>query len=61
MKSIDKKSQRQLIIGIFVIAALIVISIILYNETSLVLTGLAIILFAILFKIFFVNRIDKND
>lgn len=60
MKNIDKKSQRQLIIGIFVIVVLIAISIILYNETSLLLTGIAIILFAILFKIFFVNRIDKK-
>ena len=60
MKNIDKKSPRQLIIGIFVIAALIIVSIVLYNETSLLLTGIAIILFAILFKIFFVNRIDKK-
>lgn len=60
MKSIDKQEIKKLIIGIAIIVLLVIISIILYNETSLMLTGIAIILVAILFKMFVVNRIGKK-
>lgn len=60
MKNISKKNQKQLIIGLLIIIVLVIISIILYNETSLVLTGLAIMLLAVLFKIFFINHIYKK-
>lgn len=60
MKKVDKKEKRNLIFGIVSIILLAIISIILLNETSLMLTGIAIILFAILVKLFVIDKLYKK-
>lgn len=59
MKNAEKKEKVQLIFGIIAIIILAIISIILFNETSLRLLGIAIILLAILIKVFIINKIYK--
>lgn len=59
MKNVEKKEKVQLIFGIIAIIILAIISIILFNETSLRLLGIAIILLAILIKVFIINKIYK--
>ena len=60
MKKNIKQETKQLIIGIIMIFLLTIISIILFNETSLRLTGIAIILLAILIKIFVIDKLYKK-
>lgn len=60
MKKVDKKEKRNLIFGIVSIILLAIISVILLNETSLLLTGIAIILSAILVKLFVIDKLYKK-
>ena len=60
MKKFNFNSKKELVIGIVLVIALLIISIILFNETSLRLTGVAIILFAIILKMFVINNLFKK-
>ena len=59
MKMVEGKEKLQLIFGIIAIITLAIISIVLFNETSLRLLGIAIVLLAILVKVFIINKIYK--
>ena len=59
MKKVNIKEKQQFIIGIIIVVLLGIISIILFNETSLLLCGIAIMLFAILLKLFVINKLYK--
>lgn len=56
---VEGKEKLQLIFGIIAIITLAIISIVLFNETSLRLLGIAIVLLAILVKVFIINKIYK--
>lgn len=56
---VEGKEKLQLIFGIIAIITLAIISIVLFDETSLRLLGIAIVLLAILVKVFIINKIYK--
>ena len=59
MKKVNDKEKKQFIVGIIIVILLAIISVILFNETSLLLCGIAIMLFAILLKLFVINKLYK--